>query len=167
MKILINQIKNYCINNNESIAVAENITTGCLQMLLGNTTDAHLFFQGGITISSDHQLSSQLGILPLNIQNKTEINLSLTIQMAKAVAKKFGSEIGIAVNGFNTTADGKPSPAFAAIVHLNEIIYAEKLLPAAHAATAIPIEYAQRIVKQLATQLMPADTDSSYYRIPA
>ena len=168
MKHLINSIKEHCIKNNESISVAENITTGCLQMLFGNSDDASLYFNGGITTTTNYQLSRQLGIMPINALNKTALNMSLTVQMAKAVAKKFGSEIGIAINGFNlNTKELIKQPSFAAIVRFNHVIYAEKLFPHTHAPSAVAIEYAQRIITTLAEQLMPAPSDSSYYRIPA
>ena len=94
--------------------------------------------------------------------------MSLTIQMAKAVAKKFGSEIGIAINGFNLKKnDLINQPSFAPIVRFNQVIYAEKLLPQTHAPSAVAIEYGQRVITTLAEQLMPASSDSSYYRIPA
>lgn len=168
MKSLINAIKDYCVKNNESISVAENITSGCLQMLFGNSEDAALYFNGGITTISGDQLSNQLGVMPVSDNNKTDLNLSLTIQMAKAVAKKFGSEIGIAINGYNGNKKSlTEQPSFAAIVRFNQVIYAEKLLPSAQSPSAIPIEYAQRIINRLAEQLMPVHTDSDYYRIPA
>ena len=58
MKHLINAIKDYCTYNYESIAVAENITTGCLQMLLGSVDHASTYFQGGITTLTNQQLSA-------------------------------------------------------------------------------------------------------------
>lgn len=168
MKHLINSIKDHCLRNNESISVAENITTGCLQMLFGNSEDASLYFHGGITAVTSYQLSRQLDIMPVNMHNKSEVNMSLTIQMARSVAKKFGSEIGIAINGIShSKKELIKQPSFAAIVRFNQVIYAEKLLPFTHAPSAVAIEYAQRVITTLAEHLTPALSDSDCYRIPA
>ena len=158
MKTLIKSIKDYCTHNYESIAVAENVTSGCLQMLLGNVPNPNDYFQGGITAMGNENLSSLLGVQALNCTNKTDLNLSLTIDMAKAVAKKFNSDIGIAINGCNSH-DGKFNPSFAAIVRFNKVIYAEKLLPRAQASSAVPIEYAQRVINILAEKLMPKEEE--------
>lgn len=158
MKNLINSIKDYCTHNYESIAVAENITSGCLQMLLGSVPHASEYFQGGLTALGNENLSRHLGVQPIDCHNKTDLNLSLTIDMAKVVAKKFNSDIGIAINGCNS-ADNKFNPSYAAIVRFNKVIYAEKLMPRAQASSAVPIEFAQRIIYILAEKLMPKEEE--------
>lgn len=155
MKQLINTIKDYCTNHYENIAVAENVTSGCLQMLFGSVEDAGQYFQGGITTFSNEQLSQQLDVEPIQASNRNELNLALTIDMARKVAVKFNSEIGIAVNGCVRNQEGLFEPSYAAIVRFNKVVYAEKLIPMAKAPSAVPVEYAQRIIRILAEKLMP------------
>jgi nicotinamide-nucleotide amidase len=162
MKQLINDIKDYCTNNYENIAVAENVTSGCLQMLLGSVEHAAQYFQGGITTYSNAQLSAQLGVAPISTDNKNELNLALTIEMAKKVSLKFKSEIGIAVNGCVQNHDGLFEPSYAAIVRFNKVIYAEKLTPKAQAPSAVQVEYAQRIIRILASKLLPEPEENVY-----
>lgn len=130
-------------------------------MLLGNVPNAGDYFQGGLTALGSDNLSSLLGIQSISCDNKTELNLSLTIDMAKAVAKKFNSEIGIAINGCNSY-DDKFNPSYAAIVRFNKVIYAEKLLPRAQASSAVPIEYAQRIIYILGEKLLNKEEELAY-----
>ncbi|WP_118973104.1 CinA family protein [Taibaiella koreensis] len=162
MKQLIRSIKEYCVYHYESIAVAENITSGCLQMLLGSVEQAGEYFQGGITTCNNHQLSEQLGVDPIASDRKNEVNLSLTIEMARKVALQFNSEIGLAINGCVSNAEGLYEPAYAAIVRLNKVIYAEKLVPMAKAPSAVPVEYAQRLIRILADKLMPGQEELAH-----
>jgi nicotinamide-nucleotide amidase len=162
MKQLINSIKDYCIYNYESIAVAENITSGCLQMLFGSVEQAGQYFQGGITTYTHQQLNDQLQVEPILTDNKNEKNLALTIEMARKVANKFNSEIGIAINGCTRDKNGVFEPTYAAIVRFNKVLYAEKLMPLAKSPSAIPIEYAQRIIRILAEKLLPEQEEITY-----
>lgn len=162
MKQLINSIKDYCTYNYENIAVAENITSGCLQMLFGSVEQAGQYFQGGITTYTPQQLSDQLQVESISAANKNEKNLALTIEMARKVASKFNSEIGIAINGCTRDKDGMFEPTYAAIVRFNKVLYAEKLMPLAKAPSAIPIEYAQRIIRILAEKLLPEQEEITY-----
>jgi hypothetical protein len=162
MKQLINAIKDYCTYNYENIAVAENITSGCLQMLLGSVENAGQYFQGGITTYTHQQLSDQLQVESISADNKNEKNLALTIELARKVACRFNSEIGIAINGCTRNTDGLFVLAYAAIVRFNKVLYAEKLLPLAKAPSAIPIEYAQRIIRILAEKLLPEQEEITY-----
>ncbi len=162
MKQLINEVKAYCVNNYENIAVAENVTSGCLQMLLGSVEQASQYFVGGITAYSNEQMSAQLGVEPIHTDNRNEVNLALTIEMAKKVALKFRSEIGIAINGCVRNHEGFFEPSYAAIVRFNKVVYAEKLVPQAQAPSAIPVEYAQRIIRILAEKLLPEQEEISH-----
>ena len=50
-KSLIDPIGNILKRKEQTIAVAESVTAGLLQLSLSAATDASLFFQGGITVS--------------------------------------------------------------------------------------------------------------------
>lgn len=154
MKQVIHAIREYCTHSYENIAVAENITSGCLQMLLGSVEHADQYFQGGITTLSASQLRQQLGIEEVSSDSNSKENLARTIDMAREVARRFNSEIGIAINGCSRNEQGLFEPSYAAIVRFNKVIYAEKLLPSAQAPSAVPIEYAQRVLYTLAEKLI-------------
>ena len=47
---VIDQIKNILIDRGETIAVAESLTSGHLQVALASAENASEFFQGGITV---------------------------------------------------------------------------------------------------------------------
>lgn len=168
MKQLINAIKDHCIYNYENIAVAENITSGCLQMLLGSVENAAQYFQGGITAFTDHQLFRQLDVAPLSAngnsapESKKEDCLMLAIELAKKVASKFNAEIGIAIYGSTNNEKAMFQPSYAAITRFNRVLYAEKFLPGTKASNAIPIEYAQKIIHILAKELIPQQEEISF-----
>lgn len=162
MKQLIRSIKAHCVHHYESIAVAENITSGCLQMLLGSVEQAGEYFHGGLTVCNNDQLRQQLDLTSGVPTNKNAAGLVFTIEMARKVALKFNSEIGIAIYGNMTSPEGLYEPAYAAIVRFNKIVYAEKLLPRAEAPSAIPVEYAQRIIRILAGKLQPESEELSH-----
>lgn len=161
MKQVIQSIKEYCTHHYENIAVTENITSGCLQMLLGSVEHADQYFQGGITLLSPAQLKQHLGIDAGACQTSSA-NLAVTIDIARKTAIKFNSEIGIAINGSKLDEAGSFGPAYVAVVRFNKVIYAEKLLPSAKAPSAVPIEYAQRVIYALADKLIHDQEEMAY-----
>src|SRR5690554_67260 len=58
----LDAIKQFCFDHALTVAVAESVSSGFLQLLFSSEAQAGLFFQGGITTYNCRQKSRHLGI---------------------------------------------------------------------------------------------------------
>lgn len=130
LKIPLQMIKNSCANSNHTIAVAESVTSGCLQLLLSNAEGAQQFFQGGITVYNCSQKAIHLNIEPIFAQDCNGVDPIVAVQMAHQVCALFRSQIGIAITGYATKVPEENIDklyAFLAIVKDGELLLDEKI----------------------------------------
>jgi len=99
-KKLINAIGTKLKNNNQSIAVAESVTSGLLQAAFSNADSASLFFQGGITAYNIGQKSRHLLVEPLHAIECNCVSEKIAQQMSKHVCDLFLSDYGIGITGY-------------------------------------------------------------------
>ncbi len=90
------------MDRNETLAVAESVTGGILQTAFASTTDASLFFQGGITAYNLGQKSRHLHINPIHAETCNCVSDTVAMEMAMGVCSLFSSHWGIAVTGYAT-----------------------------------------------------------------
>src|ERR1700754_936950 len=90
-------IRDFCVANRLTIAVAESVSAGAIQLLLSTAQDAALFFQGGITAYNLGQKSRHLSIEPIYAENCNCVDNAVSIEMAKGVCSLFSSQIGIGI----------------------------------------------------------------------
>lgn len=62
----INSIRDYVLENKQTLAVAESVTSGHLQAAISVAENASSFFQGGITAYNLGQKCRHLNIEPLH-----------------------------------------------------------------------------------------------------
>jgi nicotinamide-nucleotide amidase len=97
---LINEVRDYFIENKKTIAVAESVTSGNVQAAFSLAKDASKFFQGGITAYNLGQKSRHLFVEPTHALECNCVSEKVTGQMAMEVSKMFSSDIGVATTGF-------------------------------------------------------------------
>jgi nicotinamide-nucleotide amidase len=93
-------IREYFLENKETIAVAESVTSGMLQVLISNITDAAEFYQGGITTYNIGQKCKHIGVEPIHAQSCNCVSPKVAEQMAYHVCQLFNSDWGISVTGY-------------------------------------------------------------------
>src|SRR5215471_19316107 len=98
--ISIRTIGEHMIRRKETVAVAESVTAGQLQLLFSTLPNADEFFQGGITVYNLGQKTRQLNIDPIHAQSCNSVSEKIATDMATNVAKKFVSDWGIGVTGY-------------------------------------------------------------------
>lgn len=82
------------------ISVAESLTSGLIQSQIGSISGASRFFNGGITTYS---IDSKVQFLDVDKDHALKVNAvsnKTAEEMAKGVAKKFKTEIGISTTGY-------------------------------------------------------------------
>lgn len=95
-------IKDQLIRKNQTIAVAESVTAGLVQLALASATDAARFFQGGITAYNLGQKYKHLAIEPIFAAQCNCVDRKVAIEMAYGVTDLFRSDWGIAITGYAT-----------------------------------------------------------------
>jgi PncC family amidohydrolase len=120
----LDDIKEYLIDRNETLAVAESVTGGILQTAFTSAIDASLFFQGGITVYNLGQKARHLHINSIHAEACNCVSDTVATEMAVGVCSLFSSHWGIAVTGYATMdPEIKMDQPFAhfAIAHMGKI----------------------------------------------
>lgn len=99
-KKLIDDIGNKLKEKNQSIAVAESVTSGLLQAAFSNAKEASFYFQGGITAYNIGQKCRHLLVEPLHAIECNCVSEQVSQQMSKHVCDLFLSDYGIGITGY-------------------------------------------------------------------
>jgi len=97
---VIRQIKDILIQRDQTIAVAESVTAGHLQVALASAENASQFFQGGITTYNLGQKSRHLNVEPIHAERCNSVSEKIAKQMGINVTSLFSSDWGIAITGY-------------------------------------------------------------------
>lgn len=151
----LESIKSYCTENRQTIAVAESVTSGFIQLLLSTAEKAQDYFQGGITVYNCSQKAIHLGIEPIFAAECNGVDIGIANDMARNVCNMFRCQIGIGITGYATRVPEEGIDeiyAFVTIVRNGEILYSGKLTSEAEGIAA-QCDYASQVVNMLAKRL--------------
>ncbi len=101
-ELLLEKIKTFLISRNETIAVAESVTTGLLQNIFGNMQEASLFFEGGITTYNIKQKIKHLHVNQHKAESCNSVSAQTAEEMAIGVYQLFNASWSIAITGYAT-----------------------------------------------------------------
>jgi PncC family amidohydrolase len=96
----INSISEILQHKHETLAVAESVTAGQLQVAFSLAEGATQVFQGGITAYNIGQKSRHLLIDPIHAGNHNCVSEKVADQMAAHVVSLFSADWGIAITGY-------------------------------------------------------------------
>ena len=83
-----------------TLAVAESLTAGQIQARIGLVSGASTFFRGGLTAYTIDAKVAELGINRAEAEACNAVSETVAEQMAKGVATKFGSTVGVGTTGY-------------------------------------------------------------------
>ncbi|WP_298740198.1 CinA family protein [uncultured Chitinophaga sp.] len=149
MQEYLDYICKYCQAEGLTIAVAESVTAGYLQVHFSRASGATGFFQGGITAYNVGQKVKHLGVEPIHAQAVNAVSPEVAAEMALGVCTLFNCNAGIAVTGY-----AAPVPelnitdlfAYYAIACKGRIIASGKIIPSAGHPEEVMQEYAREII---------------------
>ena len=120
---LLFRIANRLRAKQETVAVAESVTAGMLQLSVGSTENASEFFQGGMTLYNLGQKCIHLGVEPIEAQQQNCVSLKVAAQMAMGITHKFRSDWGLALTGYATPVPESDNKLYAcyAIVYRDTV----------------------------------------------
>ena len=135
----------------ETIAVAESVTSGLLQAILAQAENASEFYQGGITVYNLGQKYKHLQVEPIHAELNNCVSAKVSTEMALHVCDLFNSQWGIGVTGYVTPVpeSGNKVFAFYSIAHHNKIVLKGKLSPRITTPQELQLYYARSIMNAL------------------
>ena len=83
-----------------TLAVAESLTCGRVQVRIGAIPGASEFFLGGITAYSLDQKVRHLGVDRATAEPVNAVSDEVAMQMARGVCALFGAQLGLATTGY-------------------------------------------------------------------
>jgi PncC family amidohydrolase len=101
-KNLLEYISQSLMTIDETISIAESVTSGCLQLAFSQMPNASLFYKGGITT---YTLQEKVRLLKVNRPEAEEcdcVSENIAATMALNVAKLFESDWSISTTGYCT-----------------------------------------------------------------
>ncbi len=87
-----------------TLAVAESLTTGCLQARIGAISGASEFFLGGLTAYALEAKVRHLGVDGAEASAVNGVSARVAEQMARGACVLFGSDLGVATTGYAEAA---------------------------------------------------------------
>lgn len=89
-----------CLESKLTIATAESVTSGAIQLLLCQGEQCTSYYQGGITVYNNEQKEKVLKISKHITAYNNAVTEDVAIAMAIAASKHFSADIGIGITGF-------------------------------------------------------------------
>lgn len=96
----IDSIKDFLKDHQQTLSVAESVTSGHLQAALSLADGATEFFQGGITAYNLGQKARHLSVDPIHAEITNCVSEKVSEQMALHALKLFSSDWTIATTGY-------------------------------------------------------------------
>ena len=103
---VLNAVADILQQKKESVALAESVTSGLLQLAFSLPDGAMNYFQGGITAYNLGQKSRLLLVDPIHADLCNSVSELVAIQMARQVRIHFTSDWGIAITGLPVAEPG-------------------------------------------------------------
>ena len=147
----IKKIRQYFLAKKETVAAAESVTSGLLQVFFSSIPDAAQFYQGGITTYNLGQKFKHLHVEPIHAQNHNSVSPLVAEQMALHVCTLFNSDWGIGITGYSTPVpeSGNMLYAYFAICYQGVIKVSEKLQSKKMSSVKVQQLYAEKVTDQL------------------
>lgn len=122
-KKILEAIGKKLMGKKQSVAVAESVTSGLLQLAFSAIPDATKFFQGGITAYNLGQKYKHLNVEPIHALAVNCVSQDIANEMALHICELYSSDWGIAVTGYATPVpeSGNKVFAFYSIAYKNKL----------------------------------------------
>ncbi|MBT2619451.1 MULTISPECIES: CinA family protein [Chryseobacterium] len=146
---LLDYISQSLLTINETVSVAETVTSGFLQFSFSQMQNASLFYKGGLTA---YTLEEKVKILNVDRKEAEEcdgVSQKIANTMALSVAKLFSTQWSIAITGFATPSRYSDYNLFSffSINYKNEIVLSKRIeLPYKTSAMKAQLYYAEFIL---------------------
>lgn len=162
---VIEKIKNLLIERGQTIAVAESLTSGHLQVALASAENAAKFFQGGITAYNLGQKARHLKIEPIHAENCNCVSEKVASQMAVNVIDLFSTDWSIGITGYAAPVPecSVENPfAYYAICFRERVLRVNKIDSTKKDPMEVQIDFVNAVLKDLLGLIESNATQSSF-----
>jgi PncC family amidohydrolase len=151
-KAIIQKVRDCLISRQETIAVAESVTSGLLQFALSEAEDAAEFYQGGITAYNLGQKSRHLLVEPIHAMAVNSVSEKIAGELALNVCSLFTSDWGIGITGYASPVPESQNKLFAwyAIAWRGSVVVSKKISPKKADPLRVRRLYVSDVLKHLA-----------------
>lgn len=128
-QILLEKISHYLRDRNESVSVAEGVTSGLIQAAFSQMSFAEEFFEGGVTAFTTDQKLRLLDIDSQQAEVSNCVSRSVTEAMALNVANLFSTQWSVATTGYCTPLPISANEIYAyyAIVYKGKVLVSNRI----------------------------------------
>lgn len=126
---LLRYIGSCMLQYDETISIAESVTSGFLQFSFSQMKDAPKFFKGGMTVYNQEEKVSLLDVDMHEAQKNNSVSSIIAETMALNVAKLYKTDWSIAVTGYSTPVEesNRKLYAYFSITYKGSVILSERL----------------------------------------
>lgn len=127
-KVILDQISKNLRERKETIAAAESVTSGFLQLAFSQMLNAQQIYNGGITAYTLEQKVKHLKVDSNEAKETDCVSSNITESMALNVANLFDADWSVAITGYATPVPESQGEVFAyyAIAYKNRIVLSER-----------------------------------------
>ncbi len=128
-KILLDKISHYLKARKESIASAESVTSGYLQLAFSQMLEAEKIYKGGMTAYTLEQKVKHLKVNPEEALEMNCVSRNICETMAANAGQLFDAEWSVATTGYATPVPVSDQQIFAyySIAHRGTIIRSDRI----------------------------------------
>lgn len=156
---VIESIREKIISRNQTLCVAESVTSGHLQAAVSLATEASKFFQGGMTAYNLGQKARHLHVNPIHATTCNSVSEVIADEMALNALKLFSSDWSVGITGY-----AAPLPemgirdlfAFYAIAFRSQVVHRGKIESEDRGALQVQMHYANHVLAALNACLQQA-----------
>jgi len=155
-KILVDKAASLLAKKQNTIAVAESVTSGNIQAVLSLAKDASTFFQGGITVYNIGQKCRHLLIEPTHALEVNCVSKKISDQMALQVCTLFSADYGIGITGYASLVPEekiKKLFAYISIAKHKRLLLSKKINAETSDPAAVQKFYTHQVIKMLVSVL--------------
>lgn len=149
---IINSIKDILIDKEETIAVAESVTSGHLQAAFSVGIEASKYFQGGITTYNLGQKARHLNMDPIICNKVNCVANRIADTMAIEVSKMFSSDYGVGITGYASIVpecEKEGLFAFFSISYKGEVVVSKRMTSVNKQPYDVQLHYTNQVVQKL------------------
>ncbi len=146
---VINNIKDRLVEKEETLAVAESVTSGNLQAAFSLAMEASTFYQGGITVYNLGQKTRQLNVEPIHGQKVNSVSERVASELAIEVSKKFLSDYGIGITGYASIVpqcEAEGLFAFVAISYRQKVVLVKRITSGKQLIYDVQVDYTSQVI---------------------
>ena len=139
-----------------TIAVAESVTSGNLQVIFSLAKNATTFYQGGITAYNIGQKCRHLFVEPTHAIECNCVSKQVSNEMAIAIARLFCADIGVSITGYASPVPEQNISnlfAYVSVSKHGKIILSKKISAPGKRPYEVQLFYTLKVVQLLKSVL--------------